>query len=56
MLNIKDIQKTNELDRDAMREVKGGVDYTSAKSSYIKLESSDPRLITKVTFWDTYFG
>jgi hypothetical protein len=52
MLKINDILKTQELDRDAMKKVKGGV-YRSAKSRYTTLQSTlaSRYLIKNMEFW-----
>jgi hypothetical protein len=57
MLKINDILKTQELDRDAMKKVKGGV-YRSAKSRYTTLQSTlaSRYLIKNMEFWNYQFG
>jgi len=49
MLKIHDLAETQELDRDAMQAVEGGVDYKAASknSGYREVQSADPELYMK---------
>jgi len=45
MLKLQDLIETQELDRDAMQAVEGGLSYTSAKSSYYDIKAVDDKNI-----------